>query len=113
VPSAVELDWHHAGALRVGVLLEGTESGVAERAGQMSELLASAGASPAAATGDAPPPWWGRLPADGDSTVVRVSFWVGRLAEVLQAIMEAGGRAAIRGPAGAGVLYAWHEPAVS
>jgi glycolate oxidase FAD binding subunit len=113
VPSAVELDWHHPGALRAGVLLEGTESGVAERAGQMSELLASAGASPAAAIGHAPPPWWGRLPADGDGTVVRVSFWVSRLAEVLQAIMEAGGRPAISGSAGAGVLYAWHDPAIS
>ena len=47
VPSAVELDWPGGPQrpLRVGVLLEGTPSGVAERAGQMSELLASAGGS--------------------------------------------------------------------
>ncbi len=46
VPSAVELDWPAGSpqsprALRVGVLLEGTSPGVAERAEQMSELLES------------------------------------------------------------------------
>ena len=42
VPSAVELDWPGgaARALRVGVLLEGTAPGVAERVSQVSELLA-------------------------------------------------------------------------
>src|SRR6266851_2251972 len=47
VPSAVELDWPGGAqrALRAGVLLEGTAPGVAERARQMSELLASAGGS--------------------------------------------------------------------
>ncbi len=41
VPSAVELDWPGGSQrpLRVGVLLEGTGSGVAERAKQMSEIL--------------------------------------------------------------------------
>jgi glycolate oxidase FAD binding subunit len=112
-PSAVELDWHHPGPLRAGVLLEGTVPGVAERARQMSGLLASAGASPAAAIGDRPPAWWGQLPAGGGSTVVRVSFWVSRLAEVLQAIMEAGDRPAISGSAGAGLLHTWLDPAVS
>jgi len=46
VPSAVELLWTGSPAvLRVGVLLEGTPSGVAERAKQMAELLAGAGAT--------------------------------------------------------------------
>jgi glycolate oxidase FAD binding subunit len=107
VPSAVELDW--AGPLRVGVLLEGTESGVAERAGQVSELLASAGGSGVVAAGDAPP-WWGRLPSAG--TVVRVSFWVAALGDVLEAIMTAGLEPAVCGSAGAGVLYACLDPAV-
>src|ERR1700733_8854526 len=64
VPSAVELDWPPGSpqsprALRVGVLLEGTSSGVEERARLMSELLVSellalellvsAGGSPAGA----------------------------------------------------------------
>ena len=45
VPSAVELDWPGGSQrpLRVGVLLEGTGPGVAERAKQMSELLAAPG----------------------------------------------------------------------
>src|SRR3984957_18844431 len=83
VPSAAELDWPpgspqspralRVGGLvegtssgvagRVGVLLEGTSSGVAERAGLMSELLASAGGSPAVAVADAAPPRWGQLPS--------------------------------------------------
>ena len=39
VPSAVELDWSGS-VLRMGVLLEGTETGVGERVKQMSSLLA-------------------------------------------------------------------------
>ena len=55
VPSAVELDWPGGSPrpLRVGVLVEGTSSGVAERAKQMSELLAAAGG--AVAVTDVPP----------------------------------------------------------
>jgi glycolate oxidase FAD binding subunit len=113
VPSAVELDWPDAGPPRAGVLLEGTESGVAERAKQLSELLASAGGSPAVAIGDAPPSWWGRLPPGG--TVVRVSFWVAALGGVLDAIAAAGAAAGVRpavtGPAGAGAVYACLGPA--
>ncbi len=112
VPSAVELDWPAGGPLRVGVLLEGTPSGVAERARRVSELLGSAGGS-AVAAGESPPARWGRLPSSG--TVVRVSFWVSRLAEVLAAVSAcgdaAGVRPAVTGSAGAGVLYACADPA--
>jgi glycolate oxidase FAD binding subunit len=118
VPSAVELDWPGglSRPLRVGVLLEGTESGVAERARQMSQLLTSAGGSPAVQVADAPPPRWGQLPSP--SIVVRVTFWVGQLPGVLDAIAAAAGvggvnrvsavkgiRPAVSGSAGAGVLY--------
>ncbi len=113
VPSAVELDWPpSARALRVGVLLEGTSSGVAERARLMSELLASAGGSPAVAVGEAAPPRWGQLPSP--STVIRVSFWVSGLAAVLDAVAAAaagaGVRPAVTGSAGAGALYACLDP---
>jgi glycolate oxidase FAD binding subunit len=117
VPSAVELDWPPGSpqsprALRVGVLLEGTSPGAAERARQMSELLASAGGSPAVAVAEAAPPRWGQLPSP--STVIRVTFWVGRLAEVLDAITAAGAGAGVRpavtGSAGAGALYACLDP---
>jgi glycolate oxidase FAD binding subunit len=113
VPSAVELDWPGGSSrpLRVGVLLEGTPTGVAERAKQMSELLASGG-TPGVQVSDAPPQRWGQLPSP--STVVRVTFWVGKLAGVLDAIAAAGASAGVRpavsGSAGAGVLYACLDP---
>ncbi len=125
VPSAVELDWPPSSAqsssrassrapraLRVGVLLEGTSSGVAERARLMSELLTSAGGSPAVAVGESAPPRWGQLPSP--STVIRVSFWVGGLAGVLDAVAAAAASAEVRpavtGSAGAGALYACLDP---
>jgi glycolate oxidase FAD binding subunit len=108
VPSAVELDWPGGSQrpLRVGALLEGTPSGVAERAGQMSSLLASAGASVSVL--DSAPARWGALPDSG--LVVRVSFWVSALGSVLDALAAAAAdaqvRPAVSGPAGAGALYA-------
>jgi glycolate oxidase FAD binding subunit len=104
VPSAVQLLW--TGPLRVGVLLEGTPSGVAERARRMSDLLESAGAEPALAEGA-----WEAVPEAGaPHTVARVTFWVRQLGEVLDALDAAGESAGVRpavsGPAGAGLLYA-------
>ncbi len=115
VPSAVELDWPGGSqrALRVGVLVEGTPSGIAERARQFSELMASAGGL--AAVADGPPARWGQLPAG--RAVVRVSFWVSSLGSVLDALAAAGADAGVRqavsGPAGAGALYACLDPDTS
>src|ERR1700733_13867084 len=64
VPSAGGLAWA-AGFLRMGVLLEGTSSGVAERAGRMAELIASAGGTPVVARSEAPLRWWDMVPAGG------------------------------------------------
>jgi glycolate oxidase FAD binding subunit len=115
VPSAVELDWPGGSQrpLRVGVLLEGTGPGVAERAKQMSELLAAPGG--AVAVAETAPARWGALP---DSvTVARVSFWVSSLGPVLDAVAAAGAAAGVRpavsGPAGAGALYACLDPGTS
>jgi glycolate oxidase FAD binding subunit len=115
VPSAVELDWPGGTqrTLRVGVLLEGTSSGVAERVTQMSELLTSGRPAAAeAAVSEAPPPRWGQLPSP--STVIRLAFWVKELPGVLEglsiAARIAGTRPAVSGPAGAGVLYACLDP---
>jgi glycolate oxidase FAD binding subunit len=111
VPSAVELAWTGPPVeLRVGVLLEGTPSGVQERARQMAELIAAAGGTPTASS-ETPFPWWEQVSASGlPGTVIRVSFWVGQLADVLDALAAAGSSAGVRpavgGPAGAGVLYA-------
>src|SRR5690349_15755659 len=62
VPSAVELDWPGGSPqsprpLRVGVLLEGSASGVAERAGRMSDLLTAAGGGTASVSDTAPVRW--------------------------------------------------------
>jgi glycolate oxidase FAD binding subunit len=97
------------------VLLEGTVSGVAERASRLSELIASAGGTPIVARSEVPFRWWDMVPAAGSpSTVVRVSFWLGRLADVLEALAAAsattGLRPVVSGPAGAGVLYAGLDP---
>jgi hypothetical protein len=51
-----------------------------------------------------PPPWWGRLP-EPTGTVVRVTFWVRSLGDVLSAIASSGIRCTVRGSAGAGMLY--------
>jgi glycolate oxidase FAD binding subunit len=117
VPSAVELDWPGGSPqsprpLRVGVLLEGTASGVAERAGRMSDLLTAAVGGPVSVT-DTAPVRWGALPSG--ATVVRVSFWVSALDSVLGALLAAGESAGLRrpavtGPAGAGALYACLDP---
>jgi glycolate oxidase FAD binding subunit len=115
VPSAVELDWPGGShrPLRVGALLEGTPSGVAERARQMSSLLATAGGSVGML--DSAPARWGALP--DSALVVRVSFWVSALGSVLDAVAAATAdaqvRPAVSGPAGAGALYACLDPGVS
>jgi len=116
VPSAVELLWTSAPVvLRVGVLLEGTPSGVSERARQMAELLAAAGGTPVVAVSETPFRWW--EPSPQANTVVRVTFWVRQLADVLDALAAAGASAGIRpavsGAAGAGVLYARLDPAAA
>jgi glycolate oxidase FAD binding subunit len=115
VPSAVELDWPGGSQrpLRVGVLLEGTGPGVAERAKQMSEFLAAPGG--AVTVAETAPARWGVLP--DSATVVRVSFWVSSLGPVLDAVAAAGAAAGVRpavsGPAGAGALYACLDPGTS
>jgi len=123
VPSAVELDWPGGSQrpLRVGVLLEGTGPGVAERAKQVSELLAAPGGAVPAGTvsagtvsvAETPPARWGVLP--DSAIVVRISFWVSALGPVLDALAAAGAAAGVRpavsGPAGTGALYACLDPA--
>ena len=112
--SAVELSRTSAdGPLLVSVLLEGSADGVATRAAAMADLLARAEASRAKVSETAPP-WWPGPPAAAgadavDGTLVRVSFWVSALGQVLDAVDAAGREAGIApsvaGSAGAGVLY--------
>ena len=117
VPSAVELLWADSpDLLRVGVLLEGTPSGVNARAKQMAELIAAAGETPVVGLSETPFRWWEPIPEPASlGTVVRVTFWVSQLASVLEALAGAGASAGVRpavsGSAGAGVLYACLDPA--
>ena len=59
--------------------------------------------------------WWEQDAESGPpGTVVRVTFWVRQLADVLDALARAGAstgiRPAVGGPAGAGALYARLDP---
>ncbi len=105
-PAAAELDRPARGApLRAGILLEGDQDGVAERADRMRRLLGD-GAEISAQ----PPPWWGLgAAASADGTVVRIAFWAGELTSVLAATDAAAAAAgldpAVSGSAAAGVLY--------
>jgi glycolate oxidase FAD binding subunit len=101
-PAAVELHWPAGGPLTVGVLLEGSDSGVAERARLMTESLPSDTSTGVFISAE-PPAWWGCLP--GGAPVVRTSYWLSRLSEVLNVIADAGGRCSVAGSAGAGLLY--------
>jgi glycolate oxidase FAD binding subunit len=106
-PSAAEIDRPARGApLRAAILIEGDPDGVGERAAQLRDLL-GAGAEVLAV----PPSWWGRSAvAAADATLVRISFWAGELAAVIDALdaaaVAAGIDPPIGGAAAAGVLYA-------
>jgi glycolate oxidase FAD binding subunit len=105
VPAAVELDWPAEGPGELAVLLEGTDRGVEARAAGTVALLGG-GAVP----GEELPDGWGRFPWAGASDrplAVKATFALSGLPAVLRAARPgAGGTAvALRGSAGAGVLY--------
>jgi glycolate oxidase FAD binding subunit len=105
-PSAIELGPGQS----VGILLEGTPDGVAQRAEEFTRIPRVAGLT-GIAVSPTPPPWWGRLPGAADngtvpvSPVVRVTFWQNKLIEVLELIGKSAVDLAVGGSAGAGLLY--------
>ncbi|HYZ56250.1 MAG TPA: hypothetical protein VE733_22500, partial [Streptosporangiaceae bacterium] len=109
LPSAVEIDRPRpAGPVRAGVLLEGTASGVAERAARMAALLGQD-----AEVSQSAPEWWaqrGEASGSPRGTLIRIAFWGAELRRVLDTIDTVAGDArvapAVGGSAGAGVLYA-------
>jgi len=119
IASAVELSRPSPGGpLRVAVLLEGSADGVAARARELAGLLASAQPTSPAGVSATAPAWWPGPPVAGaGTTLVRVSFWVSALGQVLRAIdtaaRDAGVSPAVAGSAGAGVLYARFASGVS
>jgi glycolate oxidase FAD binding subunit len=102
VPAAVELDWPADGRGELAVLLEGTDRGVEARADTTLRLLGGA-----ASAGEDLPDGWGRLPwatAADRPLALKATFALSGLPAVLRA--AAGSPAvALRGSAGAGVLY--------
>jgi glycolate oxidase FAD binding subunit len=106
-PVAAEIDRPGRGAqVRAGIRLEGDPDSVAERAGQMRDLLGEA-----ARISAGPPGWWGLgAAAAATGTVMRIAFWPGQLAAVLGAIDAAAESAgldpAVGGSGAAGVIYA-------
>jgi len=105
VSSAVELVRSAPGGpILVGVLLEGSAEGVQARSMRMANLLGKAEVAVD------PPDWWPGAPraVDGE-TLIRASFWVSALGQVLDAVETTAGRfgvsPVIEGSAGAGVLY--------
>jgi glycolate oxidase FAD binding subunit len=105
-PSAVEI-----GAGRsFGILLEGTEDGVAQRAEEITRIPRLSGMKDIEISAT-PPPWWGRLHGTADDgsapalPVVRVTFWLSKLLDVLACVYKSGADIAAGGPAGAGLLY--------
>jgi glycolate oxidase FAD binding subunit len=105
-PSAAEIARPaRGGPVHAAVLIEGDRDGVAQRAAQLADLL-----GPGAQVSAEPPPWWGAggvPPAGG--TLIRLAFWAGQLAEVLDALDRAAAAADLEpevgGAAAAGVLY--------
>ena len=109
-PSAAEISRAGRGApFGVSVLLEGDKDGVFERAALLRELL---GGGTSVSSG--PPPWWGGAAAAADGTLIRITFWAGELAAVLDGLDAAASAAGldpvVGGSAAAGVLYAAVPP---
>ena len=112
VASAVELRRAAPGGpVQVGVELEGSAEGVAERAGRMAGLL-----GPGSSVSPKAPGWWpgGRRVPDG-GTFIQVSFWVSALKSVLNTINAAAREHSVTpvvgGSAGAGVVHVGLGPA--
>jgi glycolate oxidase FAD binding subunit len=93
VPAAVELDSPAGGETELAVLVEGTPTGVRDRAARLEKLLGGR-------TSEEPPPWWGVHPWPGDGIGMKLSVPLSAVPAL------ATGEVSVRGSAGAGVLYA-------
>ena len=90
VPAAVEVD---SATGELAVLLEGTETGVRERAAKLTKLLGGEITEQA-------PQWWGEPPWPAGGIGLKLGVPLSAVPEL------AGSGATIRGSAGTGVLYA-------
>ena len=104
-PSAVELDLPGPTG-QLGVLLEGSVPGVAERARQASRLLGDG-----TVVAEAAPAWWGAYPFGPGEVGLRLAVGAAALPQAIAGLRAAAGRAgvagvAVRGCAGLGVVHA-------
>jgi glycolate dehydrogenase FAD-binding subunit len=98
--AAIEVDLPTLGGGALSVLLEGSASGVAQRAVETAAIVGGD-----ATVAEVPPDWWGQYPA-GD-VALKLSIPVADLHAAIYALRDAAGTAvAVRGSAGAGVCYA-------
>jgi glycolate oxidase FAD binding subunit len=99
-PAAIEIDRDEPGGqVCVAVAVEGVTEGIHARAGSVAALLERAAGIPATVT-DHPPPWWGQPPHPPQGPAAKVTCEPTGLADLL-----ANAPGALRGSAGAGVLW--------
>jgi glycolate oxidase FAD binding subunit len=96
VPSALEIDAAPEGGVEVAVLVEGSPTGVRDRAATVGRLFGDAA--------EGCPDWWGRLPWEPGGVGVKVTAALSRVPDVVAVAQDLG--VPIRGSAGTGVLYA-------
>lgn len=106
VPSALEVDLVTAtGSLTVTALVEGVPAGVAQRAADLEKLLGDG-----AAQSETPPPGWGAYPWGHGDVGIKLTSALSRVPYLLTAALVTAQLhdvpLALRGSAGAGVLYA-------
>ena len=112
VPQGLEVDWPAEGPGTVGVLLAGKEEGVAGRTSTVLSMLgADALQTDAAPAGWSAYPWDPTATGDDRSTSLKLTFALSGLPDVLRATRSSGIPIALRGSAGAGVVYAAFPPA--
>jgi glycolate oxidase FAD binding subunit len=101
VPSAVEIDAPAGGGIEVAVLLEGVPDGVRARVATTATLLGGTGSQ---VTEAQVPAWWARYPWGPGDVGLKLTAALSKVPALLSAAHAAG--VAVRGSAGAGVLYA-------
>jgi len=111
VPAAVEVDWPRGAGGVLTVLVEGRPAGLDARVATVRDLLGEADTG-AVTEDDQPPAGWASYPWDDTGregqTALKLTCALSGLAEVLRAARHGADEApvALRGSAGAGVLYA-------
>ncbi len=105
VPTALEVDAPPDGGIEVCVLLQGVPNGVA---GRVTATCALLGGDPAVS--QTAPAWWSAYPWQAGEVGLRLTAALSRVGSLLAAAQGAraryGAPVAVRGSAGAGVLYA-------